>query len=143
MRRLLPLALAGTWGCAAAFAPARPPWPPFPNGQFMHVGEFLQVSGVGQPKKATLTQTQARSEARDAAILDAWTRLKGYIGSLPLPDGSHVSDAEQADPALAKSVETLVYSATIVSTQWADPQAAVVVRLRKSSINRLLGTDFK
>ncbi|MBI5597142.1 MAG: hypothetical protein HY928_13700 [Elusimicrobia bacterium] len=143
MRRLAPLLASGLLGCASVFAPARPAWPAFPDGHFMHVGGYLQVTGTGRPARPTANETQARSEARDAALLDAWDRLRGYLGTLPLEGGGSVGGAAQDDAALAKTLERLVFAAQIVSTAWDGPTAAVVVRIDKAGINSALGTEFR
>ena len=142
-RRLLAAAPALLLGCAAAFAPARPAWPALPDGHFMSVGDFLQVTGTGRPSRAARSETQGRSEARDAALLDAWTRLRSYIDSLPLEGGGSAYGATRNDATLAKAVEKLIYTAEIVDTRYDGPVAAVVVRVDKGRINRLLGTDFR
>lgn len=143
MRHFLPLMAAGLLGCTAAFAPARPSWPPLPDGHFMHVGEFLQVTGTGRALKPTASETQSRSEARDAALLDAWNRLRAYLDTLPLDGGGTVGGAAAGDSALSKSLERLVFAAQVVSTTWDGPTAAVVMRVDKASINAALGTEFK
>ncbi|MBI3297094.1 MAG: hypothetical protein HYZ75_02950 [Elusimicrobia bacterium] len=142
-RLLLAAAPAVLFGCAAAFAPARPAWPSLPDGHFMHVGDFLQVTGTGRAAKPSRNETQERSEARDAALLDAWTRLKSYVDALPLEGGGSVYGAARNDAALAKGMERLIYAAQIVTTRYDGPVAAVVVRVDKVALNRLLGTDFK
>ena len=143
MRRLLPFAAAAGLGCQAAFAPARTNWPPLPDGHFMNVGGFLQVTGTGRPLKATVNETQEKSEARDAAMVDAWARLKSYLGTLPLPGGGTVGGNADGDAALAKTLETLAFSAQIVSTTFSGPTAVVVMRIEKSALNQAFGTEFK
>ena len=143
MKRILPFAAAGLLGCQAAFAPAKTAWPPLPDGHFMHVGGFLQVTGTGRPLKATVNETQEKSEARDAAMVDAWTRLKAYLGTLPLPGGGTVGGNSDGDAALAKTLEKLSYSAQIVSTTFSGSTAVVVMRVEKAELNQAFGTDFK
>ncbi|MBI2362044.1 MAG: hypothetical protein HYV15_01490 [Elusimicrobia bacterium] len=143
MRHLAPLLASGLLGCAAAFAPARPAWPVLPDGHFMHVGGFLQVTGTGRPARPAANETQARSEARDAALLDAWGRLRAYLDALPLSGGGSVGGAAQDDADLAKTLERLVFAAQIVSTAWDGPTAAVVVRIDKSAVNAALRTEFR
>lgn len=145
MRSLLGWAvLVGTLtACQAAFAPARPRWPAFPDGHFMHVGQFIQVTGIGRPSKPALSQTQERSEARDAALVDAWARLKAYLESLPAEDGGSVARAARADAALAKGLESAIYKAEVVSTRYEGSTAAVVVRVDKAVLNRVLGMEFR
>lgn len=143
MRLLLAALTASLIGCAAIFAPARPAWPPLPDGHFMHVGEFFQVTGTGRAEKHSLSETQEKSEARDAALLDAWTRLRAYLDAVPLAGGGTVFGASRNDPKLLKALERLAFSAQVVSTRWDGPTAAVVIRVEKQSINRLLGTDFR
>lgn len=134
------LALAA---CRAAFAPARPRWPAFPDGHFMHVGQFIQVTGIGRPAKKALSQTQERSEARDAALVDAWGRLKAYLESLPHESAGSVGRAARADGALAKGLEGAIYKAEVVSTRYDGSTAAVVVRVDKEVLNGVLGTEFR
>lgn len=143
MRHLESLLAVGLLGCAAAFAPARPSWPALPDGHFMHVGEFLQVTGTGRPARPTANETQARSEARDAALLDAWGRLRAYLDALPMEGGGTAGGAAGGNTTLAKSLERLVFAAQVVSTTWDGPTAAVVVRIDKAAINAALGTEFK
>lgn len=145
MRRLAPLllVLASLTACQAAFAPLRPRWPALPDGHFMHVGQFLQVTGTGRPAKPTLSQTQERSEARDAALVDAWGRLKAYLEALPYDGAGSVGAAAQENAALAQSLEQAIFKAEIVETRYDGSTAAVVVRVDKDALNRLLGTEFR
>ena len=134
---------AGLAACRAAFAPARPNWPAFPDGHFMHVGQFLQVTGIGRPKKTALNQTQERSEARDAALVDAWGRLKSYIEALPYELSGTVGAAARSHKLLSKRIEAAIYKAEVVSTRYDGSTAAVVVRVDKLELNRVLGTEFR
>ncbi|TPW20237.1 MAG: hypothetical protein FD126_1887 [Elusimicrobia bacterium] len=129
--------------CQAAFAPLRPRWPAFPDGHFMHVGQFLQVTGTGRPAKTTLSQTQERSEARDAALVDAWGRLKAYLEALPYDRTGSVGAAAKANAALAQSLEQVIFKAEIVETRYDGSMAAVVVRVDKDALNRMLDTEFR
>ena len=133
----------GLAACQAAFAPARPHWPALPDGHFMHVGQFLQVTGTGRPAKPTLSQTQERSEARDAALVDAWGRLKAYVEALPFDETKSVRAAARDNAALAQALEQAVYKAEVVSTRYDGSTAAVVVRVDKNELNRVLGTEFR
>lgn len=137
---LLVLSLAA---CQAAFAPARPRWPAFPDGHFMHVGQFLQVTGIGRPAKQALSQTQERAEARDAALVDAWGRLKAYLESLPHEAAGSVGRASREDKAFAERLEQAIYKAEVVSTRFDGSTAAVVVRVDKEGLNRILGMEFR
>lgn len=129
--------------CRAAFSPARPYWPALPDGHFMHVGQFLQVTGIGRPAKPTLSQTQERSEARDAALVDAWSRLKSYLEALPFDETKSVRTAAKDDPALGQALEQAIYKSEVVSTRYDGSTAAVVVRVDKDALNRILGTEFR
>jgi len=130
-------------GCATLFTPPENKWPSLPSGHFMHVGDFLQVSGVGKPPPKTKTMTQARSESRDAAILDAWERIRSYLHSLVRPDGSYVASHIDVDPLLAKRLESLIVSSAIVETKWSGTTAVVVMRISKTKINAVLETDYR
>jgi hypothetical protein len=129
--------------CQAAFAPARPRWPAFPDGHFMHVGQFLQVTGIGRPAKQALSQTQERAEARDAALVDAWGRLKAYLESLPHDGAGSVGRASREDKAFAERLEQAIYKAEVVSTRYDGSTAAVVVRVDKQALIRILGMEFR
>ena len=142
MRMALALALCLT-ACRAAFSPARPYWPAFPDGHFMHVGQFLQVTGIGRPLKPTLSQTQERSEARDVALVDAWGRLTSYLEALPFDETRRVKGAARDNPALADAIQQAIYKAEVVSTRYDGSTAAVVVRVDKQALNKLLGTEFR
>lgn len=123
--------------------PARPHWPRINDGHFMHVGAFLQVSGTARAPEGLPTETQRRAESRDKALVDAWQRLLSYIHNLPLPGFGYVKVRAQEDPAFAKRLETLVYSSQVVETRYSGDLAAVVIRVAKSDINKVLNSDFR
>ncbi len=125
------------FGCKAAFQPARQSWPRLPNGYFMHVGAFLQVTGTGK------SATGSKEESREKAIVDAWDRLLGYIERLPLPGYGYVKVKAKENPEFAKQLREFVYTAQVVETRRSGTVTAVVIRIGKSQINQFLETDFK
>lgn len=142
--RLLLLLAVLTLGCAEAFRPARPDWPKLPDGHFMHVGSFLQVTGTARPDRDVENKTQRKALAKDAGLLDAWSRLTAYLESLPRIDGGSVGGLAGRSPEFRAKIETLVRSASVVSVQYdVDGTAAVVVRISKPRLNKVLGTDFR
>jgi hypothetical protein len=140
-----PLLLLATLllACSSIFAPAKQYWPDLPDGHFMHVGEFIQVSGTGSAGPST-SDTERKSVSRDAALLDAWERLRAYISVLVLPDGMRVNDRMAASEEYAAGIHRLVQRGKLVSTQYtADDTAIVILRISKSEINNALGTRFQ
>lgn len=132
-------------GCQAVLAPPRASWPELNDGHFMNVGAFLQVTGTGKASGPISSETQERSLARDAALLDAWARLTRYLEALPHPPPhGRVGARARADAAYQASVERLARSATIVSTDWdKDGRAIVILRLLRASVNPALETELK
>ena len=117
------------------FSPAIHPWPPTPDGYFMHVGSFLQVTGTGTgPNKA---------DRRDLAIRDAWSRLLDYIYSLPLGGYGHVKNKANEDESFSNRLQNFIYTAKIVETKHSGDTAAVVILIGKDQINNILETDFQ
>ncbi len=121
--------------CATVFAPPAHHWPPAPDGYFMHVGSFLQVTGTGKSSN--------RAEGRDKAIVDAWDRLLKYIHHLPLSGYGYVKVKAAEDPYFADRLEKFVYSAKVIETQYSGDTAAVVIRIGKTQINNILETQFQ
>ncbi|HBL18267.1 MAG: hypothetical protein A2X36_10425 [Elusimicrobia bacterium GWA2_69_24] len=142
-RAVLPLLALLAAGCVEAFRIPAPSWPPLPDGHFMHVGTFLQVSGTAKLPPGMTGETQRRAEGRDAAIMDAWERLQRYLESLPLPEGGTVGERCAASGPLQTSLVNLVRSSELVSTEFAGDRVAAVLRLDKTRINRFLGTQFR
>ncbi|MEE8425101.1 MAG: hypothetical protein V3S11_04700 [Elusimicrobiota bacterium] len=131
-------------GCQAAFGPARPSWPPLPRGHFMHVGTFLQVSGTAAPDPKTSSVTQQIALSRDEALADARRRLRRYIAALPLGGGMTAGLRMKKSKEFRRSVEQMIRSAAIVSTEWDDDGTAVVlIRVDKRRINKILGAQFR
>lgn len=128
--------------CASVLAPAKPRWPPFPDSNFMHVGAFLQVSGTGRAQGKTTSDSQRMSLSRDEALLDAWQRLRSYLGLLTLVDGSSAKERAAASKEFKSGLDSLVYSAEIASTKFDAGTAAVVLRLPKERVNAALGTEY-
>lgn len=125
-------------------APLREPWPPLTDGFFMNVGGFLQVTGTGKAQGAVKSETQARALARDAALLDAWRRLRGHLESLRAKDGRPVALRATREPQYNQRLEALVHGAAIVSTHFDDEGTAVIVlRVERRVIQQTLETDYK
>jgi hypothetical protein len=131
-------------GCAQAFAPARLRWPkPSEEARFLLSGDMLQITGVARADLELKTETQRRSDARDRALIDAWSRLRAYVEALPVGD-STVGELSEKDPALKDRLERLVYSARPVHTRFDEGGlAAASVELERAAINKALGTDFR
>lgn len=129
--------------CRAAFAPARPRWPPTADGFFMHVGAFLQVTGTAKERSEEKSQSKRRAESRDDAIRDAWARLLDYIHGLPLAGYGFVKTRAEEEPEFGEKIEAFVYAAPVVETRRSGGAVAVVIRVEKSRINQILETHFQ
>jgi hypothetical protein len=130
-------------GCSALLSPPRTSWPLRQDGHFMHVGAFLQVSGTARAPEGMTTETQRRAESRDLAIVDAWDRLREYLYDLPLSGYGNVRIRAKEEPAYAKKIETMIYSMQVVETRFSSGVAAVVLRIKKDTLNSVLETDFR
>ena len=129
--------------CRAAFEPARPKWPAAPDGFFMHVGAFLQVTGTGKAPDSVSSPSQRITEARERATVDAWDRLREYLYSIPLAGYGYVRVRAKEEPAFAQALDRFVYAAEVVDSRRDGEYAAVVIRVPKSGINEVLETDFR
>ncbi len=110
----------------------------------MHVGTFLQVSGTAAPDRRTSSVTQRMALSRDEALADARGRLRRYLAALPLGGGMTAGLRMKKSKGLRRSVEQMIRSAAVVSTEWGDDGTAVVlIRVDKRRINQLLGTQFR
>ncbi|MFH1725071.1 MAG: hypothetical protein ABII00_10685 [Elusimicrobiota bacterium] len=144
IRRIMALSTAAAFlGCSAMFQTVQPRWPALPDAHFMHVGDYLQVTGTGTAAKPVSSETQRRSESRDAALLDAWERLGGYLEVLIVRGKGTVGDMSRGSDEFRGELDRLVYSAKVVSTQWEQGTAIVIIRLDKGRVNKTLGTDYR
>ncbi len=109
----------------------------------MTVGSHLQVTGTGTPPNPTTSETQRRSESRDAALRDAWSRLRGYIESLSLESGETLGNRSRHSPRLRRKIGDLVRSADRVSATFDGNRATVAIRINKDRINKVLGTKYR
>lgn len=123
--------------CQTILSPPAEFWPAAPNGHFMHVGAFLQVTGTAKAASGS------REESREKAIIDAWDRLLSYIHRLPLAGYGYVKVKADENPDFKKRLVEFAYTAAVVETQYSGKTAAVVIRMNKNKINAVLETNFQ
>ena len=126
-------------GCSA-FTPARPFWPPMPEGHFMKTGTLIQVTGVAKPDPKLATETQRKSDSRDRALKDAWRRLEDYLKTLPPPDYKTLADSCRTSPEVQARMDALLFSLLPVSSHWdEDGTAAGVIRVDRARVVSTFG----
>jgi hypothetical protein len=131
-------------GCAGMLSPARAKWPALPNGFFMNVGTYIQITGTGKAADSVRTETLRKSLGRDAALLDSWRRMRRYFESFLLPSGRTVGQKAAFDKEYDKIFESLIHGAQIVSTHYDQDQTTVIIlRVDRQVVQEILGTDYK
>jgi len=116
---------------------------PLPPEKIYKVGDYFQVVGKAKKNPKLETETQRISEARDAALRDARSRLKRLLESLRTPKGT-LGELTDHQPDLRQFLADIVDSSEPVSTHFdKSGLATVTVRVKKEVINKAFGTDFR
>ncbi|MEK7858660.1 MAG: hypothetical protein AAB320_05905 [Elusimicrobiota bacterium] len=105
---------------------------------------FVEAIGIGASDPALPTETQRKSLARDAAIVKAQYELLSMVKGVTLDGGISVSRAIETDSTLEARLRETIRGAEVLKSEFtADNGCVVTMRLPKSRLEKLMGTQFE
>ena len=91
--------------------------------------QYIEVRGIGAADPAATSDAQKKYTSREAALIDAQTKLLEIVKGLEIEGVGTASKALLVDQELTKKVSGAVRGATEFKTEW-DNQMGCVVTLR-------------
>jgi hypothetical protein len=106
-------------------------------------GGYFESIGIGASDPALPTETQRKALARDAAVVKAQYEMLSMLKGVRLEGGVTVDRALEVDSKLEARVMETIKGAEIYKSEFtADNGCVVTLRLPKSKLGSVLGTEF-
>lgn len=88
--------------------------------------QFIETRGIGAADPTASSMAQKKYTSREAALIDAQSKLLEIIKGLELEGASTASKAILTDQELSKKISGAVRGATEVKTEWDTENGCVV-----------------
>ena len=99
---------------------------------------YIEVRGIGAADQSLKNTTQRRAISREAAIIDAQTKILEIIKGLEIEGEATVSKALLTDHELNKKVQGAIKGALELKTEWtSDDGCVVTMRLDKRVLKKI------
>lgn len=102
-------------------------------------GNYLYFAGEGKADPAMENQTQKKSLANEAAILDGKAKIALYIDTLKTKKGELIKEAMKNNKQIHLKVSAFLENVEIVETSWDDQDnCKTVLRINKKNLLKQL-----
>lgn len=102
-------------------------------------GNFIYFSGEGKANQSTENQTQKRSMAQEAAILDGKAKIALYIDNLKTKKGEMIKEAIKKDKKIERKVHAFLMNVEIGETSWDEQDnSKTILKINKKSLLKSL-----
>lgn len=99
---------------------------------------YIEVRGIGAADSALANTTQRRATSREAALIDAQTKILEIVKGLEIEGMGTVSKALLTDQELNKKVSGAIKGALELKTEWtSDDGCVVTMRLDKRVLKEI------